>query len=307
MKIIDSHQDLLLHLTNLKPGQSVQTNFDLLRKANARAIFGAVFIDDPIQRQDPNVIIEQLTKYQKLIKQNNFIQIKNQDDLDRTLNQDEFGILLHLEGADAINSQNYKTTLKQLIDLGLRSVGIVWNNKNDLGSGANQSGGLTELGRKVIKYLDQNDIIIDLAHMNEQTFQDTLEIINNPPLISHGNARFYSDLPRNYSDTQLKAVADRNGMICVFMSPRFVRQGDSVTLGDLIAQIEYIVDLVGIDHVGLGSDFGGITANQMIPGLEKVTDLQNIVEALQAHGYTEQEIEKITHKNMEQYIKSRLC
>ena len=330
-QIIDSHQDLLWHLENLQPGQDTQTNFELLRQANARAIFGAVFVDDPIQRQDPDVVSEQLIKYQQLIKENDFIQIKNQHDLDRTLNQDEFGILLHLEGADALNSQNYKATLQTWIDLGLRSVGIVWNNKNALGSGASvgktpvRASGLTKLGRKVIQYLDQNNIIIDLAHMNEQTFWDTLELIKNPPIISHGNARFYADLPRNYSDAQLQAVAERGGVICVFLSPRFVRSthgndtclpctdakrlvhGKGVTIGNVITQIEYLIELVGINHVGLGSDFGGITSDQTIPGLENVVGLQEILTALKARGYTESEIKKIAYRNMEMYLKKILC
>ncbi len=314
--IIDGHQDLIWYLENKPLDQSLQTNLELLRQADVCVCFGSIFVDNEQERCDPTVVSDEIEKYLNFISQNNLILIQNQNDLDRALNSGSLGLLLHLEGADALQEKNWQESLECWKAAGLRSVGIVWNNQNDLGSGASvgsdarkgviSNQGLTTLGRKVIQWLDQNDIIVDLSHMNEQTFWDTLEIVQNPPIITHGNARFYSDKIRNYSDDQIKAVAERGGLIGVCLAPSLIRGDRPATLNDIIVQIEYLVEVAGIDHVAFGSDFGGITADQLIPGAEQVTVLPTILKMLRARGWSETNLKQLAWKNYSRYLKNRL-
>ena len=158
-----------------------------------------------------------------------------------------------------------------MYNLGYRLAALTWNEKNILGTGAGENSceGLTEIGKKAVRKMNEIGMIVDVSHANEKTFWDIAEISTKPFIASHSNARTLCDVPRNLTDEQIKAVAQSGGVIgvngyigfikkCDFSSPAPIENPDLSSkpdLKDLADHIDYIAGLVGVDYVGLGFDF----------------------------------------------------
>ncbi len=207
-----------------------------------------------------------------------------------------------IEGAYSLEEYNALDLLKQYYDLGIRAIALCWSNSNSLGEGVNEKyvdgkpseGGLSELGLKVIEEMNRLGMIIDVSHMNERTFWDTVKASKAPIIASHSNARSLFDHPRNLTDEQIKAIADSGGVVqqnfyAGFLGPKADRK-----LKKLVDHIDYVVNLVGIDHVGLGSDFDG---GGMPEDLPNASFYYRLIEELENRGYNKSDMEKIAGKN----------
>ena len=257
-----------------------------------------------------NSIIEvDLTRYGKICKENaTWRIIKDEDSFRSSFDSvSPRGIVLHIEGLNSFTGDptSWKM-LERWYELGLRSVGIVWNLSNSLGGGTlDTTRRLTPLGRDVINWLQRKNMIVDFAHMNEATFWDAADIVRGPIVISHGNSRSICDDPRNYTDEQLQRVAASGGIIGVFFSKKFLVSGRDATIGDVIVHIDHLRNIMGIDHVAIGTDFGGILSG--FPGkLQAVDRLPLLWDALVEHGYDHASIEKIAYVNALRVIGSIL-
>ena len=149
----------------------------------------------------------------------------------------------------------------------------------------------------MLEWLADRRMMIDFAHMNAPTFWDAVKKIQGPLIISHGNACVLCKNPRNYTDEQLKCVAEHNGVVGVFFAKTYVT-GRTLpgSVKDAANHIDHLRKIMGIDHVALGTDFGGIISGTL-ENLEKVTQLPNLWEELTQRGYTEEMIEKIAWRN----------
>lgn len=193
--------------------------------------------------------------------------------------------------------------------------------------------GLTDFGKLVIRRMNELGMMVDLSHVGRQTFMDALAVTSRPVLVSHSNAYALMAHPRNLRDDQIKAVAENGGVICLnfysgFLDPthytqinrlyeRYVNAHDTVKrstdsryrllpasakealrppLSLLLDHIDHVVRVAGIDHVGLGSDFDGITSTPK--GLDDCSDFPKITEALLARGYAETDIRKLLGENV---------
>jgi len=220
--------------------------------------------------------------------------IKTRQDL-KELSADgtRMGCLLHLEGGEALGME--PEILVIFHRLGLRSLGLTWNYRNQLANGANEEdnrGGLSQKGREVLRYMEELGIVLDLAHIAPASFYDALEHYALPPLVTHANARALCSHRRNLDDSQIKALAERDGVIGVTYVNDFV----SVTTPDidkLIDHLVHIASLVGTRHLALGSDFDG--ADDMV--LAGVQDLPALVNKLPERGFTAEDIENILWEN----------
>lgn len=313
MPIIDLHQDIRLHIQKRYPyphPDHVQTSFTMMEEQDVKIVLASGFPWPNDEKHfDPaihDLIIDDFKYYQNFVKKNkNWSLVLSQKALiDLMKKEDKRGLILHIEGLNAFSGSNEDWhMMDRLHAMGLRSVGIVWNFANNLGGGANDKNeGLTVLGRQFISWCQDKHIIIDFAHMNEKTFFDTADMISQPIVISHGNARALSDHQRNYSDEEIIRMAKSGGVMGLFFSPRYIKLKGTVTVRDVVLHINYIRDLVGIDHVAIGSDFGGITSDTFIENLSSVSDLPNLLEALQKEGYSSEDIEKITWKNAQRVL-----
>lgn len=221
-------------------------------------------------------------------------------EIEMGLDDDKHVALASLEGMYQFTTGNAIELLHQYYDLGVRAAGIVWNNANSLGSGTNihnnaPDAGLTEIGKEVIREMNRLGIIVDVSHMNENTFFDTMKIVEAPVMASHSGVDGVRPHVRNLSDDQLRSVEDNGGVVQInFWSTTVADIGQVANISKLVDHIDYVVELIGVDHVGLGSDFDGAP---MPVDLPNASYLPNITAELVRRGYTQEDIEKILGGN----------
>lgn len=216
--------------------------------------------------------------------------------------------VLSIEGAYSLEEYNYKELLRQYYDLGVRMITLCWSNSNSLGEGVRNayvdrtpsSGGLTALGAKVIEEMDRLGIIIDVSHMNHNTFWGAVAVAKGPVIASHSCVSAIHDVPRNLNDDQIRAIAKSGGVVQINFFPTFLGPVGRNGLEELVNHIDYVVRLVGVEHVGLGSDFDGA---DMPPDIPNAAYCYKITEQLVNRGYTKAEIEKILGLNIMRVLK----
>ncbi len=167
-----------------------------------------------------------------------------------------------LEGAEALDASI--GVLRQFYRLGLRNLGLAWNHRNAACDGVAESrtnGGLTEFGVKVVEECNQLGILLDVSHLSSAGLTDVLAVSQQPIIASHSNARALCDHPRNLTDAQMAAIAAKGGVIGVTFVDSFLNRANpqDASLDDIVANIEYMLGVVGPEHVALGSDFDGWT------------------------------------------------
>lgn len=203
--------------------------------------------------------------------------------------------LLSIEGADVIEGK--VEMIRVFHRLGVRMVGLVHSIRNALADGVadmRSGGGLSRLGVEVVEELDRLGMLIDISHLNDEGFWDVMDLTENPVIASHSNSKNVCHHPRNMTDDMIKALADNSGVMGMNFAPMFVHPS-LATLQGVVDHIDHIVEIVGPDHVGLGSDFDGIPYTPV--GLEDVTRMPRITEELVNREYSEEDIVKILGGN----------
>ncbi|MBO8141561.1 MAG: membrane dipeptidase [Firmicutes bacterium] len=217
-------------------------------------------------------------------------------DLEEAQASAKIGVLLSIEGGEALEGS--LSALRAFYRLGVRAMGLTWNGRNDLADGVGEAatgGGLTSFGRQVVKEMERLGMVVDVSHLAEAGFWHVLEIYPGPVIASHSNARAVCDHPRNLTDRQIRALAGTGGVMGINFCPDFLRAGGGATLDDVVRHIDHIVGLVGPDHVGIGSDYDGIDSTPA--GLEDVSRLPALTEALLRRGYGEKAVAAILGGN----------
>jgi membrane dipeptidase len=230
--------------------------------------------------------------------------VRSVDELQSCLDAGVLAAILHFEGAEAIDPE--LDALEVFYQAGLRSIGPVWSRQNLFAHGVPfhypHSGdigpGLTDAGRHLVQACNRLGILIDLSHLNEKGFWDVAELSQAPLVATHSNAHAISPTTRNLSDRQLDAIRDSDGMVGLNFSVgdlrRDGRRDADTPIDAMVRQLDYMVERLGIDRVGFGSDFDGTT----IPNeIGDVAGLPKLIEALADHGYDEPALRKLTHEN----------
>jgi membrane dipeptidase len=212
--------------------------------------------------------------------------------------------IMHMEGAEAIDPD--LDALHLFHAMGLRSLGPVWSRPTIFGhgvpfafpSGPDTGDGLTEAGKRLVKECNRLKIMLDLSHINEKGFWDLAGLTDAPLVATHSNAHAVTASSRNLTDRQLAAIRESGGMVGLNYAASFLRrdgqQSPQMGWEDVLAHMDHLLQHLGEDHLGLGSDYDGAT----IPdGIGDVAGQQNLVEALRAHGYGEPLLRKICHEN----------
>jgi membrane dipeptidase len=211
--------------------------------------------------------------------------------------------VISIEGAYSIDEKYGIELLRQYYDLGVRAAGLTWNHSNALGEGVNKAymdgtpskGGLTALGRKVVAEANRLGIIIDVSHMNEETFWDVMEFSNAPVIASHSGVYNLRNHVRNLKDDQIRSLAEKGGVVQVVFYPEFLAGPEAVVnVNTIVDHIDYIANLVGAEHVGIGSDFDGAPMPEDLPDASMIPKIEK---ELNRRGYEKSQIEKIMGKN----------
>lgn len=209
----------------------------------------------------------------------------------------------HIEGAEAVLDVDVLETLHAL---GLRSLGPVWSRPNAYASGVpftfpgspDIGPGLTGAGRELVAACDRLRIVLDVSHMNAAGFWEILERSERPVVASHSNAHAVCPSPRNLTDRQLDALAEREGLVGLNFACGFLRE-DGVNdpdtpLETLVRHLDHLVGRLGEDRVALGSDFDGAT----VPlALRDAAGLPKLLAAIRAHGWDDASLTKLAHGN----------
>lgn len=309
MKVIDTHCDALLKLQLAQQGspydieplsfydaKEIETSVTKLQKGHVMAQFFAIFIYPDVSSDLKwQYALEQVDLFytEILAKNPQMKHIKKWEDFD-DLKDGEIGAVLTLEGADAFGNDLMK--LRQLYRLGVLSIGMTWNNANLCADGAGEprGGGLTLLGKEVVQLNNEHKVLTDVAHSTEQGFWDILEYADYP-IASHSNARALCDHVRNLNDEQAKAMFDKEGLIHVVYNPPFINENSNdATIADLIKHIDHLCSLGGVNHIGFGSDFDGIST--YVKDLEDASKQQNLINELLKH-YSEDEVKGFAYQN----------
>ncbi len=315
-KVIDLHQDLMLHIKQPEryPMGSEQTSFALIEKSIAKIVFVTNFVvpkgANYFATESPALMEDYIEEYLQYIDGNNAWRIiKTQRDIIEVLTlPNQRGLVLSVEGMNVFSdTEDSWALLERWYEKGLRSFGIVWNLTNQLGGGTRESGGLTSLGKKAISWCQERGVIIDFAHANKETFWDMTKVVDGPIMVSHGNVSALCPEDRNYNDNQLKRIAESGGLIGITFVTQFLTNvPNEIVIEDVFKHIDYVVQNFGIDYVAIGSDLGGLTDPPLIPNLNTVTHLTALVKYLYDQDYSANDVDKILYKNAERVINSIL-
>jgi membrane dipeptidase len=227
-------------------------------------------------------------------------------DLERHRQSGTLSVVLHFEGAEAI--QPDLGNLEAYYAQGLRSLGLTWSRPNAFGCGVpfrfphspDTGPGLTDAGRRLVRACNRLGIVIDLAHINARGFWDAADLTDAPLVVSHAGVHALCPSTRNLTDAQIDAIGQSNGVIGIIFEPTNTRRDgkpvpDTPTLlTEIVRHITYVAERIGIDHVAFGSDFDGA---EMPEDLRDVAGLPRLLRALEDEGYDEDALEKIAYKN----------
>jgi membrane dipeptidase len=225
-------------------------------------------------------------------------------DLEACLHEGVLGAVLHFEGAEAIDADLH--ALEVYHQAGLRSLGLVWSRPTLFAEGVpfkfphspDTGPGLTEAGKALVRACNQLGIMIDLSHLNEKGFWDVAKLSDAPLVATHSNAWNLCKLPRNLTDKQLDAIKESDGMVgvnfVVLLAREDAKNDADTPLETLVRHTDYLVERLGMDRVGFGSDFGTAT----VPNeLADAGQFPKLVAALRKAGYDDASLRKLTHEN----------
>lgn len=238
-----------------------------------------------------------IDNFYKIYDKDKMYIIKSKREFESKELEKKIGVMLTIENGSAISGK--LDNIGILYQKGIRMMGVVWNDDNELASGAstNDDKGLTELGKKYVKKLEDKNIIIDVSHMSKKSFYDTLKATDIPIIASHSCANSVCNHRRNLDDEQIKQIAKRNGVIGICFCKPFLTKENKATVKDIVNHIDYIVNLVGIDYISIGSDFDGVDKEHQLEDIKGVKDIDKLIFELKLRGYSDDDIEKITSKN----------
>lgn len=218
-------------------------------------------------------------------------------DIQRAKAEGKIAGILGLEGVEAIEGS--LEVLRCFYRLGVRVVGFTWNFRNEAADGVHegaQARGLTDFGYQLVAECNRLGMLIDVSHLAAPGLADVLRTSRHPVMASHSNAAALCNDPRNLTDGQIEAIAERGGVIGATFVPSFLTQpASTASLAHVLDHIEHLLRIAGVDHVMIGSDFDGI--DHPPRGLEDVTRYPAITAGLLARGHDELTVRKVLGLN----------
>lgn len=311
MKVIDMHCDTLYKMNKAKKEKKsielkendLHISIEKMKKSHYMAQNFAIFtyLKNPLESiTHVHQMIDLF--YQEIEKNKDDIQIAySYQDIINHEKMNKMSAILTLEEGDVVN-QNL-SILRNYYRLGVRMITLTWNFKNHLGYPSYSQDhlqyndkGLTNFGIEYIKECEKLGIIIDVSHLSDEGFYDVYRYTTKPFVASHSNVRQLCHHPRNLSDDMIKKIAKRGGVIGINYAIEFLDEKDKQSkIDNIIKHIVYIRDLVGIDYIGLGSDYDGIEGTLE---LRDCSYLSLLEKAMYQYGFKKEDIEKVFYKNV---------
>ena len=217
---------------------------------------------------------------------------RSEADIRRNKRNGQRSLLTGIENGLAIEDDI--SNVQHFANRGITYITLCHNGDNQICDSArhslNTNGGVSPFGAQVIAEMNRLGLMVDLSHAGEKSFYDALQISRTPIVCSHSNSRALCDVPRNITDDQMRALAAAGGVCQITLYNGFLRTDGNATITDAIRHLEHAIDIMGIEHVGLGTDFDG---DGGIPGLADASELVNFTKALLRRRYSESDISLI--------------
>ncbi len=311
MIIVDAHCDTALAAYECN-GDLFENNFQLdikrLLEAGKRVQFFAAFADPIAYRNDTLVrvlaILDEVYRAQENYSER-FSICTGCEDINHALKTGKVAAILSIEGGECLNGE--LSVLRQLYRLGVRSMLLTWNYRNQLADGAEEQygNGLSRFGRQVVAEMNRLGMIVDVSHLCDASLTDVLDISTMPVIASHSNARAICDNMRNLTDAQLLEIKKSGGVVGINFYTYFLNNTEKATIEDVVRHIEHICSITGEDHIGIGADYDGIECTPK--GLEGAQYIPALLERLAQLNYSSRLIEKIAGLNFMRVMRQILA
>jgi membrane dipeptidase len=245
-----------------------------------------------VQLEQIDIALQVIAKYPDVLEL-----ARDASDVQRIFASGKIASMLGMEGGHAI--ENSLGALRAFYTMGVRYMTLTHNGTLDWADAANGEqvhGGLTNFGREVVREMNRMGMLVDLSHTAPSTMNDALDVAMAPVIWSHASARGVWDHPRNVPDQVLRRLPDNGGVVMVTFVPLFLSEGDEATIAQVADHIDHIATIAGVDHVGIGSDFDGISSTPV--GLGDVSTFPALFAELSRHGWSEGGLAKLAGDNL---------
>lgn len=275
--------------------EELDVNVERLQSGGVKIQCFALFVEPFIKQELKfQTVLEQINIFhQNVIQPYPHIKhIRHWHELNE-LKENEVGAILTLEGMDAVGADTEKHQI--LLEQGILSVGLTWNNANLCADGVKESrgAGVTDFGRAMIQQHNQARVLTDVSHLSERGFWDVMEE-SNYPIASHSNAASICPHPRNLNDEQAKALFTNNRYMGIVFFPEFLTGTEFASLTDIIRHIDHLCSLGGEKSIGFGSDFDGISKH--VTGLRHAAHYPALLQELSKY-YSDKQIHQFCSEN----------
>jgi membrane dipeptidase len=321
--LVDGHNDLPWAIRNqeeapmdvaaydLRHRTSGHTDIPRLRSGGVGAQFWSVYVPSAaVEEGAARVQLEEIDIARQMIAAypDHLELALSPSDVERVFGAGKIASMLGMEGGHAI--ENSLGSLRAFYDLGARYMTLTHSETIDWAdacTGEVRHNGLTRFGEEVVHEMNRLGMLVDLSHVSPATMSDALDMVEAPVIFSHSSARALTNHVRNVPDSILRRMPSNGGIVMVTFVPSFINEEVRVyqgpredipraTLADVADHIEYIRDVAGIDHVGIGGDFDGITSTPV--GLEDVSTYPALLAELSLRGWSEAELRKVAGENL---------
>lgn len=306
---LDWHCDVLYKLeTEGGTAFDEASGFDVtparLREGGVRLQCFAVFVSGSRGHPTFERVLRQIALFhEQVLSHPDFDWVRSQPDLKRVTETGKIGAMLTLEGVDALDGHLHY--VQHLSRLGVRMIGITWNDANWAADGVLEprQGTFTRKGRMLIRECERNGILLDVSHLCEPAFWELSAWTQAPLVASHSNAYEICPHPRNLKDGQIRQIIASDGIIGLTFVPDFLCEGNEATLDDVVRHIEHVCSLGGAQQIGFGSDFDGI--EKWTLGLEHPGKYERFADYLSKY-YNKEEIEGFLWENGVRFLEKYL-
>src|SRR5690606_14890685 len=320
--LIDGHNDLPwaireyraaphdVRAYDLRTRTPGHTDLERLRAGRVGAQFWSVYIpSESVHEGAARMQLEQIDIARQVIARypDHLELALSASDIERIFGSGKIASLIGIEGGHAI--ENSLGALRAFYDLGVRYMTLTHSLTTDWADAATDTprhGGLTPFGKEVVREMNRLGMLVDLSHVAPATMHAALDVSEAPVIFSHSSARAVTDHVRNVPDDVLRRMPENGGIVMVTFVPAFVSEavrthtGDGpaprATIADVVAHIEHIRNVAGIDHVGIGGDFDGISSTP--DGLEDVSTYPALFAELVRRGWSDDDLRKLAGENL---------
>ncbi len=321
--LVDGHNDLPWAIRNHDEAPMDVAAYDLrrpapghtdlarLREGRVGAQFWSVYVPfRAVEEGAARVQLEEIDIARQMIRRypDHLELALSVSDVERIFGSGRIASMLGMEGGHAL--ENSLGALRAFYDLGVRYMTLTHSGTIDWADSATDDprhGGLSPFGEEVVREMNRLGMLVDLSHVSEGGMSDVLDVSEAPIIFSHSSARALTNHPRNVPDSILRRMPENGGVVMVTFVPVYVNEAlrtwegprdeaPRATLADVADHIDHVREVAGIDHVGIGSDFDGISSVPV--GLEDVSDFPNLFAELARRGWTEAELRKLAGENL---------